>query len=506
MTIAIAAVAGPISVWREGQFLYVDPPGDGVLRGLLRTTAWSCRPTQDGAVRAGRRLEPLYEVEQCGGRAVLKCWAGLTPVVLAVLKLERREPKTVSALFHTELPQPAGSLTDHAVLDFLGRHDRGLIRYHRGAVEPARLVAQVARAWPDRTVTAVVARRDDAAVAVKQLRASGLDAFAFTARNQPVVETRVAVATYDGMAYMPVAAQMLDIVVALDAVEALGDRPRWCLQHLDRARLYGLLDANRLPSPCEQDLLHCLFGFEAVQLPRPGLVMRPVEVAWVQGQGRRLRSEPTDVLELKHYAVWNQDERNRQVARLARAAAAGGVEDLAAMLPKAAPAALPAGPRRVLVLVENVEHALILMNKLPHWPVFTSGLRNLDGLSTMQAAALETRRFGPESAPPPVGIVTQAGLRSCDTPLCQTDVLIRADGGVGLPGLPPSALVRPAHEASRGPLLAIDFDDGHHPELRRRVQQRRHAYLEAGWPAPGRDGAFMRIKQFLLTRPEGGRP
>jgi hypothetical protein len=82
-------------------------------------------------------------------------------------------------------------------------------------------------------------------------------------------------------------------------------------------------------------------------------------------------------------------------------------------------------------------------------------------------------------------------------------VLVRADGGVGPPPLAPAQLIEPDDGPAR-PLLLLDFDDRHHPELRRRTRLRREAYAERGWLAPGVDPVRARVERFLATRPAEG--
>jgi hypothetical protein len=506
-----AADGKAVSLWRNGQFLVVSPGDETVLQQVLRTRPWSCRASADGTLRASRRREPLYEVEAFCGDPVLRCWAGLTPAVTATLRLCGYQPTPVGGLYHGRLPLPSdlkllASLADRPFLEHVARHDRGLIRYDAEQVDPAKLVAQVAKAWPELNLTAVVSRRDEAIRLAYQLRAANVEAFAFTAQNQPWVEKRVAVATYAGLAYNPVHPAQQDIVLALDAAEATGVHARWCLRHLERARLYALLPTHRRLSPYEADLVHALFGFQELLVPRHGHVERPVEVLWLGGQGRRLQAEPDNDLELKRHGVWRQEHRNRQVARVARALADGDPEQLKGLFPSLPDSRLPAGPRGVMVLVENVEHALALMPKLSDWSVVMSGLANLDGLHPDQRAQLEARRPAGAVSSVTRGIVTEAGLTNVQIDWSSMKVLVRADAGAGSLALPSAALTLPAVDPrARTPLLVVDLADRHHPDLRHRGVRRRRAYWESGWAAPGEDPAHLRILRFLKPRLKGGR-
>jgi hypothetical protein len=94
-------------------------------------------------------------------------------------------------------------------------------------------------------------------------------------------------------------------------------------------------------------------------------------------------------------------------------------------------------------------------------------------------------------------------VTDCNVDLSSAGVLVRAEGGVGLPPLAPEQLVEPDDGPAR-PLLLLDFDDRHHPLLRRRAALRRRAYAERGWLAPGVDPVEARVQQFLDSRPAEG--
>jgi hypothetical protein len=502
------------SVWREGQFLILSPPCQALLGPVLRTRSSKCRQGAQGDLRMGRTHEPLSTLEIMGGHKALKFWAGLTPVVLAALHLAGHPVQISGGLLQANLPlAEAKDLPDSQFLEHVALHDRGLIRYDADQVQPARLIAQVAKVWHNLHITAVTSRRDDVYTLVRQLRGLGIDAFGFTARNQPLVETHVAVTTYSGLAFNPIEPTKQDIVISLDAVEATSNHSLWCLSHLLRARLYGLLDHRQHLSRHEDDMVHCLFGFEEMIVPQHGHRLRPVETLWVKGEGRQLQHEPDDELLLKRHGLWHNEARNRQVARLASAFAAGDLKRLLQLLPTTAGSRLPRAASSTFVLVENLEHLLELMPKLPGWPVIASGLLNLEGLTAQQRADLERRLVSPPGFSPNTGavnapqasipecaIVTQTGLCTANMVQKEIDLLLRADGGTGLPGLPVAQLVRPACEQRHQPLLVVDVDDTHHPGLRQRARRRQRAYLASGWPTVGKTLTDVRLRHFLEVR------
>ena len=149
---------------------------------------------------------------------------------------------------------------------------------------------------------------------------------------------------------------------------------------------------------------------------------------------------------------------------------------------------------RVLILVEGVEHALNLANFLPSWPVIVGdgviqyGLdsNQLRLLAERQAMRVTTGRV----------IATLAGLeRPGALDLNTVDVLVWAGAGKHIPPLPAKMLISSQAQA-RG-LLLVDFQDRHHPKLRRWSRLRREACLDAGWIGPGSDPVQARIGRFL---------
>lgn len=91
-------------------------------------------------------------------------------------------------------------------------------------------------------------------------------------------------------------------------------------------------------------------------------------------------------------------------------------------------------------------------------------------------------------------IVTASGLGKVRS----LDVLIRADGGFGLPPLPHRLTTC---RDQNHPLLLVDMFDRHHRLLRRWSTNRREAYVEAGWNVAGIE-TNTALDQFLATRPK----
>jgi hypothetical protein len=432
--------------------------------------------------------------------------AGLGPAVRETL---RRAGCRVEDRGQAPPPLPPPDLTrrgwfgavDRTLLDAVRHHDRGLVRYGPG-VDPALLIAEVALAWPGLTVTVPVARRADARGLGRSLRALLPDVSVVTGQGCPAEVGRVVVATFAGLGntaryrlpgYRMFDISWTDIVIALDALEATSRVARGCLGHAARARVYGLLPLDARPSPLQGDLLRALFGFQEALLPRHGYRERSVVVLRHKVRGGMPLPPGLAGVALLRRGVWQHAVRNRQAARIAAACAAGAAQ--AVLGPAAADA-----PPGAVVLAANAEHALALAARLPEedWLLIASSDAHEAGLTADQVRLLN-RPVGPFQPTAVRTITTPAVLPNLDRP----GVLVRADGGVGLPALAPEQLVE-RDDGPVWPLLLVDFDDRGHPQLRRRARLRWQAYLERGWFAPGVDPVQARVEQFLATRPPEG--
>jgi hypothetical protein len=320
-------------------------------------------------------------------------------------------------------------------------------------------------AWPELTIAAVARRHDDARMFADRLRAFLPAVTVLAGRGCPTTVERVTVSTYQGLAcasHKVFDVAWVDIVVALDGVEAtLAVAMSW-LSRAVRARLYGLLAADVNPAPLDRDLMTCLFGFAQAFVPRHGCHERLVRVAHLSVAGGAALPAGLGVLPLKRQGLWHDGLRNRLLAGLARAARGGDHVRLRRLCPSAADALAGLPAANVLVLAENVEHALALSRRLRGWPVLAGDAVYGRGLPREGRRLL---RAGPVSRQPEevFQVVTADALP--DIALDRVDVLVRADGGVGLPPLRPGQLVQP--DGDGRPLLVVDPTDRHHPLLRR---------------------------------------
>jgi hypothetical protein len=425
------------------------------------------------------------------------CLAGLEPVVVEFLTSSGYAVAWTENDDKPELHAPGlGRLDDFAqpdlaLVEFVAGQTRGVIRYRHGPVELARLVGQVALAWPTARVLVIASVRRRAHDLWKGLRQLVPEAALSTGRWPYEGGSRVVVATPGALGMADIGRR--DLVFAEDAVQATRGLHGERIVDARRARLFGFLEVAAQPSPFEADLIASLFGFGSLTIPRHGHVERGVEVAWARIEGGPRLSPELDVLGLKRYGLWRHVLRNRRIARLAEAVVKDDQRP-AGLSPTLAAAVGCLTARDVIIVVENVEHALALAQYLPNWRVRVAqdGL-TVEGLPPEQIKRLQQRRSWAQCAQPSGTIVTVSALEP--ELVASADILIRADGGLGKLALPANALTVPCDD--RWPLLLVDFLDRHDPRLRLRSRQRAAAYEKEGWHRAGMDPEHEAVIAFL---------
>jgi hypothetical protein len=494
-----------VTLRRCGATVQVEPASEEVRRAL-RTAVHVAHQVPGGGLRVFAAPLPVYRERPWADGPALCLPAGLGPVAREAL---RRAGCRIEDRGQAPPPLPPPDLTrleglgavDRTLLDAVRRHDRALLRHGPG-IDPALLVAQVARAWPGLTVTVPVARRADAWRLGRALRGLLPDVSVVTGQGGPAEVGRVVVATFTALGhtaryrlpgYRMFDISWTDILVVPDALSATATVARGWLGHAARARVYGLLPLGAKPSPLQEDLLRAVLGFEEAVLPRHGHCERPVLVLGHRFTGGVPLPPGLAGVALQRRGVWQHPIRNRIATRLAAACAAGTAQ---AVLGPAAAGITPGA----VVLAANAEHALALAARLPEdWLLLASDVHE-EGLTPEQVRRLH-RPVSPFRAGPLYAVATPAVLPNLD--LSCAGVLVRADGGVGPPPLAIEQLAEPDDGPAR-PLLLVDLDDRHHPTLRRRARLRRQAYAVRGWFAPGTDPVQARVEQFLATRPAEG--
>jgi len=387
-----------------------------------------------------------------------------------------------------------GRAVDNHVIRFVA-HERGVIRYDRRRVNPLWLVAQLYRAYPENLIAVVTSSRQSAERARRQLKVLGVNMEETV--TTPLCEDarRIVVDTSTNMAMPDYDFEKRDIVVALDAVQALADAAQYAFTAQDaRFHLFGLLADDGRVSPRERDLLMATFGPYEVAVPAHGYQPVRVEVARHKIETTFL-PDNIKAYKLKRDGVWRCAIRNARVRRLATILRNGSLELLRRHYPDVARDLLNLVPQRVVVLADAIEHVVQLGKELPAWPIRT-GQNVVDaGLTNHHREILRRgrSRWNVEG----YCIATVDGLQDFEPGAF--DTIIWVGSGPHLPLIPESQLICPATREGRR--LLIDFNDRHHPVLRRWSRRRREACEQVGWFGPGIDPARGRAGRFLLTRP-----
>jgi hypothetical protein len=131
---------------------------------------------------------------------------------------------------------------------------------------------------------------------------------------------------------------------------------------------------------------------------------------------------------------------------------------------------------------------------LPNWPLIAGNDiwdKDLseDDRSVLRRALRTSWRVDTDA------IVTSAGIVGAG----DFNVLIRADGGMGLPSIPKEALTAGNDEDNH--LLLVDFNDRDNPVARMWSRMRRQAYSNAGWHVVG-ESVLSPLEQWQAERPK----
>lgn len=491
---------GTVELRRRGQYLDVYPPVKGLEQYLYTVQHVRCHDAQRGAAILPQRDELVWRVTR-RGETVQRTFGGFKPLVEELL--DRNGLSAVTTGKGTaQLPEPdfdqLGTFkrVDRALLDFIREHERGMVIVERqGKVSVARLVAQIALAWPKKWLVVLVTRVEEARRLARHLRKFLPQVGLVNSKDkvqQP--KRRLVVVTPAYLRRGDVAAEKRSICIALNPTDLFGDAHNQgadLLPSLRNARIFGVQDMQENPAPRLRDLLTALFGPDEILIPRHGHRPLDVEVVFspIRGGGRP-PDHKSDAL-IKRLGVHEHRLRNRRIWNLAQALEVNALHWLKADYPEVAER-LGEKVGRVGVLVDHVPHGLTLAKKL-NWP-FVVGMHFCeDGLSEEEKDLIELGKDEHLRTKRSV-VVTGNGLKRAGW----FDVLIRADGGVGLPGIPLNKLSSPDDELRE--MLLVDFRDEHHPRLRKWSRQRRVAYDEAGWAVVGHE--VSELDRFLNSRPK----
>jgi len=274
-----------LTIRRFGQYIHVVPRV-ARLDETFHTAYHKAADFVDPPPGILRIVDPLiWPRETVDGIQFWQAFAGLEPLIREFL--ERAGPKVVlRGKRPAPLPPPdvdrLGGLAPHdtTVLEFVRQYERGLIRYPgSGAVRPARLIAQIARAYPDLRIAVATTRLADARSIRAELAEFGIDC---TRAGQVVG------GTWLDLLEVKRILRRRDICIALNPDEVFSgflNAGIEVVRRLDRARLYGLLAGNLRIPPRLRDFLTALFGVETIYVPKHGYCPLPVEALFVPMYG-----------------------------------------------------------------------------------------------------------------------------------------------------------------------------------------------------------------------------
>lgn len=476
-----------VTLFRRGQLLEIIPPVDGLIAEFL-----SVQHIGRATAKAGFLLEPkplplIWPDSDAYGEDYYQTFAGLEPAIqrvieshgCQVLKTGKR-PQTLPEPKWKKLPSKKTG--DQQLLRFVQNNERGLVWYREPNVEVAWLIAQIALAFPREKIVVLTTRDADARVLWKRLKRMISGVTLAKKQYQAANVGRVIVATPSGLQQITMQIERRTICICLNPTEVFNTRRIWidCKDWFPvlKSRMYGLLNEDLLLAPQQRDYLNALFGAEWLFIPRHGFRELPVTVKYWKFCGGNHAKSGLPTHELKRKLVWNNSKRNRLIAGLAQAVVSEDDRALGKKFPSIAKDLYRKIGRRVAVMVENLEHAAKLLERLPDWPVVAEKASGTRHLSQKVRGALAVGSTITAQKTQDVIVTTKAFAK-----VGAIDILIRADAGVALPPIASEFFV--TGNGVSNDLTIIDVDDRHHPHLRQRSKWRREAYRHRGWQVDG---------------------
>lgn len=381
---------------------------------------------------------------------------------------------------------------DSDFLEFIKRNERGIVRFSQRAVDPAWLIAETAIAFPSERIAAVTHSKKSLTRLRQRLAAFWPASLPYCEIKEEHSESalRLQVGTFSQLSLRH--RRFFDIIIIVDALASIAKSWQFLFDRREARRVIGLISNDASSSQAEVDLLVRRFGLASLRIHFHGIAERFVDVNWSKFQHRSQLADDASFLDVKRTEIWHGRRRNQHVAKLARSLAIGDPETLKEVgRSQHSPI-----PPRVAILVENAEHAVTLLAELKRWKilgVFDELKRNapksLRSLLTDESCVWPTlvanpdqRRWAKLFEPPRDVPISGAGFiipydQSTGVVLSDIDILIRADGGRGLPETFVTFVIgEPNGSTMSRPMTLIDIDDVAHPKLRRATQLRRRGY------------------------------
>jgi len=409
------------------------PPVPGVLDGLVTVQHEVANDDTQGChvVRRVRRLRAIDKaafarVAEVVGEPLSipdnETMAGYEPVLRALLEEKGFDVRSTPRL--PQLPEPdlgavlqRGKVDSH-LLHGLRQHERLLVR-HGPTVNVAWLVAQIGLAYPFVSIVLAVASNGEARHFGEQIRRWVPDEVSVVTSDRPEPQStqRIVVATHICLGCGSIGTAKRDLYIDANAIKSLGRKGRMGLDEAWRARLVGMLPAEEQVAQRDEDELRGFYGFDEVSIPAHGHHVLPVDVVIIPMNGRCKLTHDASPADVKRQAVWRHAGRNARIATLASRLADGDLVGLRRSFAQVAAALGDAGPQRVGLLVDNVEHGVLLARQLDGWALATASQVDLRRLSPTDQRMLDAEGPAFEGKPEKplvyriLGVATAAGFR-----------------------------------------------------------------------------------------------
>ncbi|MGP0070009.1 MAG: hypothetical protein ACLQGP_41205 [Isosphaeraceae bacterium] len=424
-----------------------------------------------GGLRRETKPEHLFDLDAQGSVNVP---AGLVPRLAAAA---RRAGYRVDIQDHGEPPSaaPAPDLVgaiDNARLglaESLARSRRGVIEVCSAQDKPS-MIELVARVFTSGPIAIVTKSRREAIMLNRRLATSLREPVHCCTRGRTGSDGRIRVGTI----------RSLDLTVAgvvffVDATQILHEDVPDRLMTLRRQRIYGLL-GDTLPLSRRQRLVIEAFGGPVIgRLGPPGERPADVRVAFASWPGKDQPDEPLGLV-WKRQSIWHNTDRNAAITRVTEALAG---DDLATLWKyglflEDEDDLRHEEPRRVVVLVESLEHGRELGRLLPGWRL----------LQADEACLAESNGHEPAGATPVSRharpdrvIMTMASAHGLAD--LETDIIIRADGTPW--PLELSLASGRSENTEEQAVLLVDFADDQDRTARDATRARRLDYRDRDW-------------------------
>ncbi|PHS10431.1 MAG: hypothetical protein COA78_11395 [Blastopirellula sp.] len=329
----------------------------------------------------------IFEQEDNAGTPISSCYAGLAPLVVQQLKrngvqVQFKNKNRSSLKGPRYFPYDLFEEPDEAVLGFMQRHERGIILHAPKLANVARILAQIAYAFPNKSILVAVTRKTDAwklrNQIVKLLHARVVSVA--TSGTNLKSSSRVIIGTYTQLAQGFIGIERRDLLFSLNPDEMLANYfGKETINAAHKARFDGFLPRNKKIVTYFKHQLLALFGTNRISIPVPGKVERPVQVLFNRFfHYDPLKQFPRNPWQLKRQELWEHTVRNDLIVSIASGLTK---QDRNLLTPVLSKQIRFNKKSRIGILVDNVDHAARLGKRLKGWiavmgPVFCTE-RNL---------------------------------------------------------------------------------------------------------------------------------